>query len=255
MKIKALFVLLLAAVLSAIPTIYLKAQEAEFRAGNEAYQNKEYDEASQTYEIIRKNGLISVALYYNLGNAYYQQGKLGPAILNYERALKLAPNDKQVANNLDVARQDLKDIQVGIEKSNVIASWMSLQHLQSSKGWSWLGIVFIWFGVAGIVLWLLGPSRRLKKVGFLSGIALLIFSLLPFLLAYGRAQEEYHSMEAIIMVEETMLKAAPENESKAIQTLHEGSKVKVIDAIGEWHKVQLNDTTEGWLLMSDTEFI
>lgn len=254
MKIKAFFILLLGVIVSS-PTVNLIAQEAQFRKGNEAYQNKAYDEASTAYEGLIGNDLVSVALYYNLGNAYYQQGKLGQAVLNYERALKLSPNDEQVINNLNVVSQELKDIQVGIEKSSVIEAWMSLQHLQTSKGWGWLGIVFIWLGVGGIILWLLGPSRQLKKAGFLAGIVLLILCLLPFLFAYGRAQEEYHSMEAIIMVEETTLKTAPESESKAIQALHEGTKVKVIDVIGEWHKVRLSDTTEGWLLVSDTEFI
>lgn len=40
---------------------------------------------------------LSSNLFYNLGNAYYRQGKLGLAILNYERALRLDPPTKMHA--------------------------------------------------------------------------------------------------------------------------------------------------------------
>ena len=163
MKIKALFILLLGVLVFNPILNPIMAQEAQFRKGNEAYQNKEYDKASRAYEALHENGLISVALYYNLGNAYYQQGKLGQSILNYERALKLSPNDKQVAHNLKVVSQDLKDVQVGIEKSSVIETWMGLQHMQSSKGWSWLGIVLIWLGIARHYFMVAGAISAVKE--------------------------------------------------------------------------------------------
>ena len=46
----------------------------------------------------------SAAALFNQANADTRSGKTGPAILNYERALLLAPNDADIAANLHFAR-------------------------------------------------------------------------------------------------------------------------------------------------------
>ena len=43
-------------------------------------------------------------MLFNLANAYYHDGNLGLAILNYERAQLLAPGDSDIAFNLHLAR-------------------------------------------------------------------------------------------------------------------------------------------------------
>jgi tetratricopeptide (TPR) repeat protein len=40
-------------------------------------------------------------IYYNLSNAYYRNGNLGKAILNIEKALRLAPRDREIKNNAE----------------------------------------------------------------------------------------------------------------------------------------------------------
>jgi tetratricopeptide (TPR) repeat protein len=57
-------------------------------------------------------------VYYNLSNAYYRTGNIGKAILNIEKALKLAPRDKDIKNNADflytaaghIRQQKIQDI-------------------------------------------------------------------------------------------------------------------------------------------------
>src|SRR6202011_968808 len=46
----------------------------------------------------------SAANLYNLANSYARQGKLGMAVLNYERASLLSPNDPDVEANLRYVR-------------------------------------------------------------------------------------------------------------------------------------------------------
>jgi len=229
--------------------------QAEFAAANEAYQQKDYETAIAAYERLLGEGLHSTSLYYNLGNAYYRSGKLGRAVLNYERALRLSPADQQTKANLQIVNQELEDVQVGIRQSGVVMFWYRIQHLLSGNAWSWVGLFLLWLGLAGLGLWLLGKKRRHKKLGFFGGIIVLALSVLPFLFAYGGVQHRYNSNEAIILVEETQLKAAPEEASKTIQALHEGTKVRIIDQIGSWNRVELTDTSEGWLPKDVTERI
>ena len=71
---------------------------------NERYERGEYAEAAQQYEALIDRGYSDAALYFNLGNAYLENGDLGRAILNYLRARELSPRDPDIRDNLDLAR-------------------------------------------------------------------------------------------------------------------------------------------------------
>ena len=84
------------------------AADSRIINGNAAYSNNKFDEAIALYEDLLKTQ-ESAALYYNLGNAYYKSGKLAPAILNYERAILLDPNDDDIKSNLELAKLQTVD--------------------------------------------------------------------------------------------------------------------------------------------------
>ena len=71
---------------------------------NQLYENGRFQEASQTYQQLVDLGVEHENLFYNLGNAYYKSGDLGRAVLNYERARRMAPRDADIRANLDFAR-------------------------------------------------------------------------------------------------------------------------------------------------------
>ncbi|MCB0583991.1 MAG: SH3 domain-containing protein [Phaeodactylibacter sp.] len=224
------------------------AQPAQaLEAANQAYQDKEYAEAIRQYEEILLDGYYSEALYYNLGNAYYRNGELGRAILNYHRALNLAPKDEDILHNLELARSRLPDEIVKIQQSGVVKAWLSIQNTFSTRSWSFMGLALFWLGCAGFAIRLLGKNQSRKKAALGIGVILIVLSVFPFLLAFGRSQQEFFSDKAVIMVEETTLHAAPEENSQEVQKLYEGSTVEILDAIGAWNKVRLEDTKEGWL--------
>ena len=66
-----------------------------------AYLSDNFAEAVQLYEQALEELGPSAERYYNLGNAYYRQGQLGAAILNYERSLRLDPSNKDARENLE----------------------------------------------------------------------------------------------------------------------------------------------------------
>ena len=231
-----------------LPPTLLPAQPTQaLQAANQAFRDKDYEQAIRGYEEILLKGYESEALYYNLGNAYYRKGEAGRAMLNYQRALKLGPGDENTLHNIEVVRAGLPDEIVQIQPSGVVKAWLSVQNALSTRAWSALGLALIWLGAAGLAVFLLCPARRRKKLGLVGGLLLISLSLLPFALAYGRSQQEFFSRKAVIMVEAVALRAAPEEESKAGIQLHEGAVVEIMDSIGAWFKVRLSDTTEGWL--------
>src|SRR6202521_6234817 len=59
--------------------------------------------AGQVHAQSSQTGYTASDLY-NLGNAYMRQGKPGMAVLNYERANLLSPNDPDIDANLSYVR-------------------------------------------------------------------------------------------------------------------------------------------------------
>ncbi len=218
-----------------------------FKEANQSYQDKKNSNAIEKYEAILKEGYHSSGLYYNLGNAYYRNGEIGKAILNYERSLLLRPNDEDTRFNLSLARQQVKDKFEVLSTFFLTRWWRSLRQLASSTDWSILAMLVLWTGIGGLVFWLLGQARKTKRRGFFTGLICLFGSIFLFSLAYSRTQFEENSGQAIILSQVVPLQNAPDEASPQILQLHEGTKVKLLDQIGDWHKVRLSDGEQGWL--------
>lgn len=76
-----------------------------FDKANQAYIEKKYAKSLKFYTEILNNQGQSASLLYNMGNAFYQTGNIGEAVLHYERALILEPNNKQILANLIQVRK------------------------------------------------------------------------------------------------------------------------------------------------------
>src|SRR5271169_6740835 len=69
----------------------------DFKAANQLYNDGKFAEAAAAYEKIEPK---TAHVYYNLGNAWFRQNRLGLAVLNYARARQLAPRDPDIVANL-----------------------------------------------------------------------------------------------------------------------------------------------------------
>ena len=83
--------------------------EQLWNKANTAYINGDFHAAADTYEELLSRGVSSMKLYYNLGNAYFKDDRIGKAILYYNRALRLAPGNDDIRYNLSVAEARTKD--------------------------------------------------------------------------------------------------------------------------------------------------
>lgn len=76
-------------------------------AAARSYDEGAYEAAAATYRRLLEGGaagLDRVALHYNLGNAEYRAGRLGYAMLHWERSLALRPGDEDARANVALAR-------------------------------------------------------------------------------------------------------------------------------------------------------
>lgn len=86
----------------------IASAQALFYQANASYAEEKFDQAIAAYEEALKLDYESGPLYYNLANAYFKQGILGEAIVNYLRAQRLMPDDADLKANLAYAQSLIK---------------------------------------------------------------------------------------------------------------------------------------------------
>ncbi len=214
-----------------------------FDIANEMYQKGDYENAIQKYEFIEKNfNFESAELYFNLGNSYFKTKKTAPSIFYYEKALLLKPNDKTILNNLDFAQKRVQNNPKIIQKSGIFRFLENFSTLLSVHSWAVLSIVFSFF----ILIFFLFKNKLQK--GSTIGISIcVLFVLISMGTAYYQENYLKPTNIAIVFESKTSLKTDSNEKSEEIMTLHEGTKVFVMETKNNWKRVQLTDKTEGWI--------
>jgi len=223
---------------------------SEFVQGNLSYKEGDFDRAIEKYEGILTGGKASGSLYYNLANTYYRKGKLGKAIVNYERAKRMLPRDGDVNFNIDYARS--KANLFGGEIGKGVLSRMIDEHISFYSEREMMQII-VMLAAALATLHLLSLYLRLTKVTVKPLIALLSLLVLIFVagLAFKLKNEDAQAI-ALIKGE---AKFEPRQEATTHFKVLEGDKLKVIKEEEEWVKIQRADGKLGWMPRQEIEKI
>ena len=96
--------LLVPALLATVSVSMAETPEEIFDRGNAAYADGRYEEAAEALRSLARYRIRDPVLEYNLANAEFRVGRLGWAILHYERARRMSPTDPDIADNLRFAR-------------------------------------------------------------------------------------------------------------------------------------------------------
>jgi hypothetical protein len=229
--------------------------EQMFDQANRLYQQNKIAEARDAYESILRNGFVSGELYYNLGNAYYKTGDIGKAVLNYERALRLMPNDEDLKHNLQLANLMITDRIEATPRLFVWDYWDAIKAAFSLNALTWISYTFFVLLVGSVCVIILARTYQLRRFGLFGGsisTALLILSVVLFV---GKIGEVNRSDAAVVTAKITTLKNSPDAKSSDAFVLHSGVKVIITDSVGEWMKIRLADGKVGWMERGDAEVI
>ena len=232
------------------------AVDSLWNAGVGRYSDGDWSGAAADWESILDTGVESAELYYNLGNAYFKDGDISAAILNYERALRLDPSSKDAEFNLEFANSMVQDDIESIPEF-FLSAWLdSAASSLSSNAWAVLGLVALALALGMVTVCLKGGSTGMRRTGFISAVVCLVLCIAFFSFAARQRSEYFRTDEAIVMSPVCTVKSAPASDSsKDLFVLHEGTKVKILDSVGEWRNIELSDGRQGWMLSSDIEVI
>lgn len=226
----------------------------ELKKAEDFYNNKKFDEALKIYSMIESDGYASSEFYFNFGNIHYRSGNLGKAILYYEKAHKLNPNDANVKHNLNLCYSKTVD-KIDFNENFFIQTFkQGMVYRLSEKHWGWISIFFsfsaaVFLGVSILI------QSRFRPVLIPLGVLLLIFSIVFYGLGRMINRENNKHAFAVVLAKETSVRSEPLEKSFVKFRLHEGSKIRIVESDDEFTLIKLSNGNEGWVKTKDLGFI
>lgn len=224
-------------------------------SANSAYSKGDYSKASKLYENIISNGQEAPELYFNLGNSYYKTNNIAFAILNYERALKLEPDNEDFSFNLKLANQKTED-KIDAAPQLFLSQWKNgLVDLMTEKGWAQLCILLVCISLLLFAIYITMQKKGLKQFGFFGGTTLVILSIVTFFIAQHKYSLTKNSSEAIITSPSITVTGSPNEKGTKLFILHEGTKVNVTQEDVSWAEIKIANGNTGWIKKSGLQKI
>jgi tetratricopeptide (TPR) repeat protein len=222
-----------------------------FEQGNALYNEGDYEQAILKYDAILENGEHSAALYFNLANAHYKLSHIAPSIYYYEKALQLAPNDKEIKNNAAFARNMTIDAIGSVPEVGLSNYIKNITNTLSFDAWAKTAIAFICVFVLLFLAYYFAYSSTKKRLSFVSSMVCLGFTCLALTFAFHKYNLDKNDQPAIIFAQESQVKSEPNLRSTEAFILHEGTKVQILDTVNNWKKIKLSDGKTGWVVNDD----
>lgn len=248
----------------AMPAVSVEALSGEILAqrGDSAYSADNFTEAESLYlQALKKDGSSS-QLFYNLGNAYYRQGNLGKAIVNYQRALKLDPTNTDARANLEFVNSRIADKQID-SGSYLDSVWEGTVGFFHPDTWAWIALILFAVFLGALAVYIFSSAIAVKKASFFGGFIIFLVTVGAVIVAFAAANRVNSDNYAIILPPASQLSTSPRearSQSEQAFLLHEGTKVEIIDSVasgagGTWYEVLVGRGERAWVKASEVERI
>jgi len=227
----------------------VRAAEPEdgFDRAYAAYAQGSWDAAAEGFRGVLRQGVADARVEYNLAGAEYKRGRLGEAVLHYERALRLEPADPDTRGNLALVRSKLRDVLPGDAGDEGPLRWLrATQDRLGVTAQAIVALVAVW---AAAILVVLGASR---SGGFTPGRSWLLTGAVLLAVVSGLSWRStdsrlYGTARAVVLAPTVEALAGPGLENAAVFTLHEGATVEVRAERDGWMQVVLPTGASGWV--------
>jgi tetratricopeptide (TPR) repeat protein len=216
--------------------------------GNDFYKNNQFQLALDEYDKLIRQGYEGTSLYYNIGNAHYRLGKVGYAILYYEKALKYSASDEDVKHNLVLAKLNIKDKVDELPPFFIFNIWEGMLSSFSISGWTFIVYIIFILLLIFIVAYFFSNSSTQQRISFFTGVTFSVLLVLSILFLAVKMNKEFNVKDGIIVENVVTIKSSPDNSSKDEFVVHEGLKVRLEDKVDDWIKIRLTDGKVGWVM-------
>ena len=190
--------------------------DALFREGSAAYRTADYATAAQMF---RQAAALHPAAgtLQNLGNAEWECGRNGYAVLAWERALWLDPFNGAARNNLRFARKTAQLEAPDLTWYEVVSTWLPV------NWWAWISGLSFWLAVG---MGTLPGIFRLRKAVWHQAVA--AFGLAVFLLSVpAHVGVATRSDIGFVLEKDTPLRLTPTEEAQYLTRLAPGEPARL----------------------------
>lgn len=230
-----------------------------------AYTADDYAKAIELYNRAAAEDGTSSALFYNLGNAYYRNGELGKAILNYHRALRLDPRNADALANLEFVNSKIIDKPVDNDSLTDKISERVVQ-LMTADAWAYTTATLFLLFMLCTAGYIFISSVGLRKASFFMALIFLFATIFGVVASVSAADRQLDNSDAVILSESVQLSTSPrhpKDKSEEALLLHEGTCVHIIDSLRVqgvsdnplWYEVTVNKEHRAWINSADVERI
>lgn len=219
-----------------------------FDNANETYDKGRFEEAIVLYEELIEADVVSPEVFYNLGNAYYRMGKLGPAIANFERTLQIDPGFDNAQENLRACVRQTK------------------RHLERPLPPDWEQSLLFWHYnlkpettrtlaiECWITFWIVMGIRQWKRLPYIGYVTILLAIVA---IAFGGSAwvKAHPSRLAVASREVVFVHYGTSDEETVRFELYDGDRVTVDESTDEWSRVTTIDGERGWARKDSLTFV
>ncbi|MDB6122318.1 MAG: hypothetical protein JWQ71_1311 [Pedosphaera sp.] len=207
-----------------------------FKEGSQAYIAGGYEESAKLF---RKAAAASPSpgTLHNLGNAEWQCGRVGPAMLAWEQAQWLSPFSPNTRANLRFALKATQLDAPDLAWYEICSTWLPV------NAWAWIACLSFWLAIAMVIL----PGvLRWRKVDWHQGVAAACFAI--FLLTIPALIGVHtRSKLGIILAKETKLRLTPTSEAQVLARLRAGETARLEQARGKYVFIRTGNAAAGWI--------
>lgn len=236
-------------------TVNFSLADDLLQKAEKAYDNKNYKEAISCYQKLITEGNKSYELYFNLGNSYYRNKELGYAIYYYELARKLNPNDKDVQINLGIAAAKTTDKIDAKENFFINAVKSNVVNVVSTDSWAWLSVLLAFVTCILFFMFIHSQVMIVKRASFMLSIVGAIALVVVYLFGNSALNSKKENKFAIVLLKEVKITNEPNAGATMKFALHEGTKVRIVEANSDWVLIKLDNGNEGWVKQAEVGVI
>jgi tetratricopeptide (TPR) repeat protein len=218
-----------------------------FQAGNQFYSQGNFKAAIDQYLRIIQSNFVNEDVYYNLANAFFKDNQLGKAILYYERAKELAPQDREISENLSLAQNRIVDKVERPQEGFLLKQANRLLNLLPLDQQTMLAVILFVVANGLFTVFMLMRAERLRRIAFTISVSMFFLFLLLGSMNATRIYYEATTQNAIVLLEKVDVLSGPSTDNPTLFSIHEGLKVNVQTELNGWAQITLHNGWNGWV--------
>jgi hypothetical protein len=155
-----------------------------------------------------------------------------------------------------MAKQNMLIDKIDMLPSNQLSNILiTISNLFSINQWLSIGIISFYIFLILFILYYFKRDSNSKKTYFTFSSIVFCISIVFILTGITKFENQQSNVEAIIFDKKIDFRTEPNYRSEVQFNLHEGTKVKLKEELGDWVLVELSNGASGWLELNSIKKI